>query len=122
MNILIYDVVLVDIVHILKALADENRIRMINLLRNGELCVCEIEAVIGAKQSNVSRHLNKLKVAGLITSEKKSQWVYYRLNEPTFQKFPFLLNIINEELEKIDICKEDLKLLEKFRKSCRCCD
>jgi len=122
LNILIYDVVLVDIVHILKALADENRIRMINLLRNGELCVCEIEAVIGAKQSNVSRHLNKLKVAGLITSEKKSQWVYYRLNEPTFQKFPFLLNIINEELEKIDICKEDLKLLEKFRKSCRCCD
>lgn len=122
MNILIYDVVLVDIVHILKALADENRIRMINLLRNGELCVCEIEAVLGAKQSNVSRHLNKLKVAGLITSEKKSQWVYYRLNEPTFQKFPFLLNIINEELEKIDICKEDLKLLEKFRKSCRCCD
>ncbi|SFT55956.1 transcriptional regulator, ArsR family [Methanosarcina thermophila] len=114
--------VLVDIVHILKALADENRIRMINLLRNGELCVCEIEAVLGTKQSNVSRHLNKLKVAGLITSEKKSQWVYYRLNEPTFQKFPFLLNIINEELEKIDICKEDLKLLEKFRESCRCCD
>ena len=84
-----------DIVYMLKALADENRIRILNLLRNDELCVCDIEAVLGIKQSNASRHLNRLKVAGIIDSEKKSQWVYYRLKDDTFVKFPFISMIIN---------------------------
>ena len=64
-------VMLAEIVYILKALADENRIRILNLLRNNELCVCDIEATLDIKQSNVSRHLNKLKMAGIIVSEKK---------------------------------------------------
>jgi ArsR family transcriptional regulator len=110
-----------DIVYIFKALADENRIRILNLLRNGELCVCDIEAVLCAKQSNVSRHLNRLKIAGIIESEKKSQWVYYRLSDDVFQRFPFLSIIINDEIKKIDICKADLALLEKFKASGRSC-
>jgi ArsR family transcriptional regulator len=115
-------VVPTDIVYILKALADENRIRILNLLRNRELCVCDIEAVLGIKQSNTSRHLTKLKMAGIIVSAKKSQWVYYRLNDPTFQKFPFLSMIISDEVEKINICKDDLVLLEKLKASNRCCE
>jgi ArsR family transcriptional regulator len=111
-----------DLVYILKALADENRLRIMNLLRNGELCVCNIEAVLGIKQSNTSRHLNRLKVAGIITSQKKSQWVYYRLNNEIFTEFPFLSVVLNEEVDKIDICKKDLKLLEKIKASNRCCD
>ena len=95
-------VMFADLVYILKALADENRIRILNLLRNGELCVCDIEAVLGIKQSNASRHLNRLKIAGIIDSEKKSQWVYYRLKDETFTKFPFLSIIINDEVGKID--------------------
>lgn len=111
-----------DIVYILKALADENRIRILNLLKNRELCVCDIEAVLGIKQSNTSRHLNKLKMAGIIASVKKSQWVYYRLNDCTFQKFPFLSMIISDEVEKINICKDDLVLLEKLKASDRRCE
>jgi ArsR family transcriptional regulator len=60
----------VEVVYILKALADENRLRILNLLRNGELCVCDIEAVLGIKQSNTSRHLNRLKISGMIASKK----------------------------------------------------
>lgn len=112
----------VDLVDILKALADENRLRILNLLRNGELCVCDIETVLGIKQSNTSRHLNRLKIAGIIASRKKSQWVYYRLKDETFKEFPFLSVIINDEVEKIDICKKDLELLEKIKASGRCCD
>ncbi len=111
-----------DLVYILKALADENRIRILNLLRNGELCVCDIEAVLGIKQSNTSRHLHRLKVAEIIVSEKKSQWVYYRLNHETFVRFPFLSIIINDEMGKINVCKKDLELLEKIKASGRCCD
>jgi ArsR family transcriptional regulator, arsenate/arsenite/antimonite-responsive transcriptional repressor len=111
-----------DLVYILKALADENRIRILNLLKSGELCVCDIEAVLGITQSNTSRHLSKLKVAGIIASEKKSQWVYYRLNDETFTKFPFLSTVINDEVGKIDRCRKDLELLEKIKASGRCCD
>ena len=115
-------VMFADIVYILKALADDNRIRILNLLRNDELCVCDIEVVLGIKQSNASRHLTRLKVAGIIDSEKKSQWVYYRLKNDTFVKFPFLSIIINDEVGKISICKEDLKLLKKIKASGRSCD
>jgi len=115
-------VMLADIVYILKALADENRIRILNLLRNGELCVCDIETVLCIKQSNTSRHLNRLKIAGIIASEKKSQWVYYRLKDETFVKFPFLSMIVNEEVGKISICKEDLELLTKIKANGRSCD
>jgi ArsR family transcriptional regulator, arsenate/arsenite/antimonite-responsive transcriptional repressor len=111
-----------DLVYILKALADENRIRILNLLRDGELCVCDIETVLGIKQSNASRHLNRLKIAGIIDSEKKSQWVYYRLKDDTFVKFPFLSTIINDELSKINVCKKDIELLEKIKASGRHCD
>ncbi|AYK14474.1 MAG: winged helix-turn-helix transcriptional regulator [Methanosarcina flavescens] len=111
-----------DIVYIFKALADENRIRILNLLKNGELCVCNIEAVLGIKQSNASRHLNRLKMAGIIVSEKKSQWVYYRLNDPLFLRFPFLSMVINDEIEKISVCKDDLVLLEKLKASGSSCN
>lgn len=115
-------VISADLVDILKALADENRLRILNLLRNGELCVCDIETILRIKQSNTSRHLNRLKVAEIIVSQKKSQWVYYRLNDETFKKFPFLSIVLNDEMEKIDICKKDLELLEKIKSSGRCCD
>ena len=115
-------VISADLVDILKALADENRLRILNLLRNGELCVCDIETVLGIKQSNTSRHLNRLKIAGIIASQKKSQWVYYRLKDEALKNFPFLSVIISDELGKIDICKKDLELLEKIKASGRCCD
>ena len=111
-----------DLIYILKALADENRIRILNLLRNDELCVCDIEAVLDIKQSNASRHLNRLKIAGIIVSDKKSQWVYYRLKDETFVKFPFLSMIINDEVGKISVCKEDLELLKTIKASGRSCD
>jgi ArsR family transcriptional regulator, arsenate/arsenite/antimonite-responsive transcriptional repressor len=126
MSIIAYNhisvVMFADIVYILKALADDNRIRILNLLRNDELCVCDIEVVLGIKQSNASRHLNRLKIAGIIDSEKKSQWVYYRLKDDTFVKFPFLSIIINDEVGKISVCKEDSKLLKKIKASDRSCD
>jgi len=119
MNIIAYthkaEVKSVEIVQIFKALADETRIRMLNLLNYGELCVCDIEEVLGIQQSNASRHLNKLKLAGIIDSEKKSQWVYYRLNDGIFHAFPFLASIINDEIGKISVCKEDLALLKKHK-------
>ncbi|MDD3022567.1 MAG: metalloregulator ArsR/SmtB family transcription factor [Syntrophomonadaceae bacterium] len=111
-----------EIVHIFKAMADETRIRMLSLLKYGELCVCDIEEVLNVQQSNASRHLNKLKLAGLIVSRKKSQWVYYRFNEDIFHAYPFLSIILNDEVSKIEICEQDFAQLKKHKESKAACD
>ena len=64
---------------IFKALADRNRIRIIKMLQQKPLCVCEIREVLGISQPAVSRHLNILKNAGLIEDEKDGVWTNCRL-------------------------------------------
>lgn len=62
-----------------KGLADENRLRILNLLFAGELCGCDIQHVLGTSQSNVSRHLSYLKNAGLVADRRVGNRVYYSL-------------------------------------------
>ncbi|HET8892385.1 MAG TPA: metalloregulator ArsR/SmtB family transcription factor [Candidatus Angelobacter sp.] len=62
-----------------KGLADINRLRIINLLLQGELCGCDIQYVVGSSQSNVSRHLTYLKRSGLVVDRREGYRVYYRL-------------------------------------------
>jgi len=62
-----------------KALADENRVRIIALLRGRCLCVCQIIAVLGLAPSTVSKHLSILRAAGLLDIEKRGRWIYCRL-------------------------------------------
>ena len=64
---------------IAKALAEENRSRVLMLLREGELCVCQIIELLGLTPSTVSKHLSILHGAGLIESRKDGRWIYYRL-------------------------------------------
>ncbi len=109
-----------EIVQIFKALADETRVRMLNLLNYGELCVCDIEEVLAIQQSNASRHLNKLKQAGLIESEKKSQWVYYRYNQDTFAKYPFLAQLVGE-IGKLGTSKKDISVLREHKATGTAC-
>jgi ArsR family transcriptional regulator len=61
----------------LKALADPNRLRILTLLENRTLCVCDLEEVLGLNQSNLSRHLAKLKAAGLVTAQKRGLFMHY---------------------------------------------
>jgi ArsR family transcriptional regulator len=62
-----------------KGLADENRLRILNLLFHGELCGCDIQHVLSASQSSVSRHLGYLKNAGLVVDRRAANRVYYSL-------------------------------------------
>jgi ArsR family transcriptional regulator, arsenate/arsenite/antimonite-responsive transcriptional repressor len=66
---------------VLKALADENRVRALMALRPGELCVCQITELLGLAPSTVSKHLTILKQAGLVESRKQERWIFYRLAE-----------------------------------------
>lgn len=64
---------------LLKALSDENRLRIVALLSRGELCVCHIAAALELTQPNVSQHLAVLKNAGLVEAERRGSWIYHRL-------------------------------------------
>ncbi|HQT94054.1 MAG: hypothetical protein B7Z61_05920 [Acidobacteria bacterium 37-71-11] len=62
-----------------KALAHPVRVRILAMLRGGELCVCQLNAVIGLAPSTISAHLTDLKDAGLLAERKAGRWVHYRL-------------------------------------------
>ena len=111
-----------DLIQIMKALGDETRLRILNLLSRSELCVCEIERLMDVNQSNASRHLNKLTTSGLIKYEKRALYVYYKINNDIFDEFSFLKDLISVELNKIEKCKVDLVKLEKYRRSGMSCD
>ncbi|MGI6285699.1 metalloregulator ArsR/SmtB family transcription factor [Neomoorella humiferrea] len=64
-----------------KALGQHLRLRIIALLAEGELCVCELEEILGITQPAISQHLRVLKEANLVWEEKVSQWVFYHLNK-----------------------------------------
>lgn len=68
--------------NVLKALGQPTRLKILELLRNGERCVCEIFPVIKEEQSNVSRHLALMKSVGILTSRKQGQMVHYRVRDP----------------------------------------
>jgi ArsR family transcriptional regulator len=63
-----------------RALSDRTRLRILHLLRGGELCVCDLVEVLGAPQPLVSRHLGYLRRAGLVQARKEGLWMYYRLS------------------------------------------
>src|ERR1700722_12040194 len=67
-----------------RALADENRLRIVDLLRGGERCVCELTDALDVGQSLLSFHLKTLKDAGLVTDRREGRWAYYTLNAEAF--------------------------------------
>jgi ArsR family transcriptional regulator len=81
-------------VDVLKALADENRLAIMCFLRNGQKCVCEVEQILSVSQSATSKHLLRLRMAGLIEAEKRAQWVYYNIPERIYAEYPFLEKLL----------------------------
>jgi len=65
---------------VFKALADETRLRILSLLSHGEMCVRDLDAVLNAGQSKVSRHLDYLKKTALVTGRRAGTRIFYRLD------------------------------------------
>lgn len=104
-------------IDILKVLADENRLRILNILYNYELCVCEIEVVLEMNQSNVSRHLTRLKSENLIESSKDAQWVHYKVNESFVKKNESLFEYLKQNFEKQTLFINDLERCKIYKAS-----
>lgn len=72
---------------VMKALAHPSRLRMVDALSSGERCVCDLQVLVGADLSTVSKHLSLLRAAGIVLSEKRGQQVFYRLRVPCLLSF-----------------------------------
>ena len=68
-----------NLVQIYQCLCDQTRLRILNLLGEGELCVCHIQEILGEPQVKVSKHLGYLRAHGLVVSRREANWVVYGL-------------------------------------------
>ena len=87
------DDVLYENADVIKALADPTRLKILHLLKYGELCVCEIITALDKPQPTISHHLNILKKAGFLKWRKEGVWVHYSLSNPK------ITDILQEMLE-----------------------
>ena len=94
---------------ILKSLSDETRLRILNLLYEQELCVCDVMAALQISQAKASRHLIYLKNAGLAKDRKHAQWAYYALTRN--EKLLFLDHLVLNTLRTLEPYKTDLENL-----------
>jgi ArsR family transcriptional regulator len=96
-----------DLIDIFKALSEESRLRILALLLEREMCVCEIEVCLNMTQSNASRHLTLLKNSGILESYKMAQWTYYRIDENFKKDNMDLWNYLQKKLKEIPTYQVD---------------
>lgn len=87
------------------ALADKTRLRLLNLMRDGEVCVCFFAGALGTNNPKISRHLSYLKRANLVIGRREGKWMHYRLNEPTD---PTAREVFDAAMKMIE-CEEQMK-------------
>jgi len=103
---------------IFKGLADPIRLRIVALLLERELCVCDLMAVLQLPQSTVSRHMNRLKSAGLVLDRREGKWVHYRLEpNPIVEDIRRLLKL---HLTGTEQFKKDADGLKRYSRTKRC--
>lgn len=103
-----------------KGLADENRLRILNLLFHGELCGCDIQYVLNVSQSTASRHLSYLKNAGLVLDRRAGYRVFYRLVRSDDPEIVQLFEYLVMALAKDKVSKADMKKLRDAIKDGAC--
>ena len=98
------------------ALADENRLRLLYLMKEGEICVCYLQGVLQTNQPKISRHLAYLKRAGLVEARRDGKWMHYRLKKLESSQE----NVLSETLQRLEkeaLIRKDAQRLKQIQ----CC-
>src|SRR3954468_10206868 len=103
---------------LLKAFADPVRLRLLNLLAGGEVCVCHLHEALGLPQPTVSRHLAYLRKHGLVVGRKDGMWVHYRRAKPKTSLHRSLVDSLETCLGDLDVFQEDRRRLARAVTSC----
>lgn len=102
-------------------LSDETRLRCLMLLqKEGELCVCEMSQIMGSIQPKISRHLALMRKSGLVSDERRGQWVYYSLSPslPAWSKK--IIESALENLMKEEPYRSDIRKIRSLKKENIC--
>ncbi len=100
--------------NLFKALSDETRLRIMVLLSERELCVCQLEWALGLTQARVSRHLTTLKNVGLVKDRREGLWIFYSLTNPRNNLERAIYRYLKEYFtKKHDLFKKDLANMKK---------
>lgn len=99
---------------VFKAFADETRLRIMFLLADRELCVCELVAVLDMPQGKISRHLAQLKYAELVNVRREGTWIYYSLASPASGLVERLHDYLRSDREHVAAAVGDLERLESL--------
>ena len=106
-----------ELADVFRALADETRLRILSLLRDGEVCVCHLQGSLRLPQPTISRHLAYLRKAGLAEARREGVWMYYRLASP---RSPVVKQVVASALHAMTHAEstvQDVARLEQERAS-----
>jgi len=103
-----------NIALLFKALADETRLRLINLIGDDEVCVCFFVEVLKINQPKISRHLAYLKRAGMVAARREGKWMHYRIVEPADPHAARIFREVRSWLENNSVMMSDRARLRKI--------
>jgi ArsR family transcriptional regulator len=109
---------LLDATELLKAFADPVRLRLLNLLSGGEVCVCHLHGALELPQPTVSRHLAYLRKNGLVVGRKEGLWVHYRLAKPANALHRTLIESLGTSLDDPEVFGRDRRRLAGLTTRC----
>ncbi len=98
-------------IEVLKALADERRLKIVEMLTRGELCVCQLATGLGASDALVSHHVKKLRSAGLVRTRKVGQWLHCSLEPTAFAALAQTLAAVARQADALPVSGD----------ACSCC-
>jgi ArsR family transcriptional regulator, arsenate/arsenite/antimonite-responsive transcriptional repressor len=102
-----------DFIKVMKALSDPNRVKILKMLQNKSMCVCEIQAALDIAQPTVSKHLKFLEHAGLVSFRKDGQWVNYHLTDGS--KSPYAASLLGNLKHWVQDDPEIRHILKKLQ-------
>jgi ArsR family transcriptional regulator len=106
---------------LLAAFADPTRLRILNLLHAGDLCVGDLVQVLRVPQPTASRHLAHLRAAGLVQARKEGLWVFYALAKPASPFHARLIDCLGCCFREVPELQADLERVGKLLKAGGCC-
>jgi ArsR family transcriptional regulator len=98
-----------------RAFSDRTRLRILNMLRTGETCVCDLVGVLDVPQPKVSRHLAYLRRAKLVTARKEGLWMHYRLAPATTEFHKSLLSCLGCCFRSVPELSKDIERLGRSK-------
>jgi ArsR family transcriptional regulator, arsenate/arsenite/antimonite-responsive transcriptional repressor len=108
-----------DLIRVYQCLCDRTRLRIVHLLSGGPLCVCHLQEILGEPQVKVSKHLGYLKQHGMVESERRANWMVYRLPERPSHELTANLACLQDCVREDASFARDAKRATKLRATLR---